>query len=298
MNSYVRFILKNMLMGLAIASLGAVALWVFQDKLIYPSYIDRLPENNPEGYRNPGEKSMIYEEVNIKTSDHLNLHGWLIKTANPSKSPTVVMFHGNAGNIGSRIPYVERLYKWCDTNVLIVGYRGYSYSEGSPSEKGLQKDSLAVLDYAFSRKDILDVNRIYILGSSIGGAVSIYGQSQGQYKIAGLILENTFTTMAEVVDEVMPAVKSVKWLLLGNYWNSIERIAKIKSPILFISGLEDEMLPPEMMNRLYKAASASVYKEKVDIPAGTHNDTWYVGGQKLYNRIRKFMDRVESSKGY
>lgn len=36
-------------------------------------------------------------------------------------------------------------------NILIVAYRGYSKSEGIPTETGIQYDSQAVMDYIFSR---------------------------------------------------------------------------------------------------------------------------------------------------
>lgn len=53
-------------------------------------------------------------------------------------------------------------------NVLIVAYRGYSYSEGSPSEAGLQKDSIAILKFAFSHPDI-HPKKIFTHGRSLGG---------------------------------------------------------------------------------------------------------------------------------
>lgn len=37
----------------------------------------------------------------------------------------------------------------CGVNILLVAYRGYSHSEGDPTEAGLQKDSLVF--YLFNR---------------------------------------------------------------------------------------------------------------------------------------------------
>lgn len=34
------------------------------------------------------------------------------------------------------------LQAYCNVNVLLVAYRGYSYSEGIPTEQGLQIDAL------------------------------------------------------------------------------------------------------------------------------------------------------------
>ena len=82
----------------------------------------------------------------------------------------MIFFHGNAGNIGTRLPNIEVMVKVMKCNVLIVAYRGYSNSEGTPSEEGLKLDAEAALEWAQSRKDI---NQIFIFGRSLGGAVAI-----------------------------------------------------------------------------------------------------------------------------
>ena len=41
-----------------------------------------------------------------------------------------------AGNIGHRLHNAQALYKLCGFNILLVEYRGYGKSEGTPSERG------------------------------------------------------------------------------------------------------------------------------------------------------------------
>ena len=135
-----------------------------------PKY--KRPENMPQGYRNPRENGMDYEDVYVKTKDEVRLHAWLIKAAiNPSNCRTLLFFHGNAGNIGARLPNIEILVKRMNCNVLIVDYRGYGNSEGIPSEEGLRLDGEALLEHALGRNDI-DKDRIYLFGRSLGGAVA------------------------------------------------------------------------------------------------------------------------------
>ena len=45
--------------------------------------------------------------------------------------------HENTGNLGMNLDYFETLVKKVGVNVLCVSYRGYSKSEGVPSEQGL-----------------------------------------------------------------------------------------------------------------------------------------------------------------
>ena len=103
----------------------------------------------PPGYRNPSEYGIQYEDCEIVTKDKVKLHAWFVKAnANPKLCRTLIFFHGNAGNVGSRLPNIDVLVKRLNTNVLILAYRGYGNSEGKPSEEGLKLDAEATLEYA------------------------------------------------------------------------------------------------------------------------------------------------------
>jgi fermentation-respiration switch protein FrsA (DUF1100 family) len=67
----------------------------------------KLPQNNPEGYRNPGDLCLKYEDVIITTDDGVKLHGWFIPSQPTyplnSKPRTLVYFHGKGCNMGVRL---------------------------------------------------------------------------------------------------------------------------------------------------------------------------------------------------
>ena len=63
-----------------------------------------------------------------------------------------------------------------------------------------------------------------------------------------------------MVDHIFPFLKYFKWLVLRNHWPSIERIKKIRVPIMIISGTADTLVPPPMLKALYNQASLSSYK--------------------------------------
>ena len=87
------------------------------------------------------------------------------------------------------------------------------------------KDSLAIMEYTMNYSKNHGNIPIYILGRSLGGAVAINLASQDFYKdkIAGLILENTFTSISDMIDYLLPVFKFLKFLQ-RNYWPSIDRI--------------------------------------------------------------------------
>ncbi len=113
---------------------------------------------------------------------------------------TIIMFHGNAGNIGHRLPVAGVLDQFVDANILMVEYRGYGLSTGRPDEKGLNVDGQTALDYVRERKD-LSGSKIVVYGQSLGGAVSIQlvARNLEQGDIAALILENTFTSIRKLI---------------------------------------------------------------------------------------------------
>lgn len=62
-------------------------------------------------------------------------------------------------------------------------------------------------------------------GRSLGGAVGIYSVTNLEtYPVKGIIIENTFTSISDMVDKIFPFLKYFKLLIQKNFWNSISRI--------------------------------------------------------------------------
>lgn len=79
----------------------------------------------------------------------------------------------------------------------------------------------------------------------------------------GLILENTFTSIDDMVDKMFPYVSIFKGFILRNHWRSIDLIGRLKMPIMFIIAAKDELVPPEHSERLFQTATLSEKKVKV-----------------------------------
>ena len=140
--------------------------------------------HNTKNYISPEEYNMPYEDFYLRASDNIKIHAWFVKQSAQklSNAPTVVFFHGNAGNIGYRLPLIKTLFDQLGANILAVQYRGYGNSEGTPSEAGLTRDAQAALDWLATRADI-DGNKIFLYGQSLGGGVSIKTAHANQDKV-------------------------------------------------------------------------------------------------------------------
>ena len=154
------------------------------------------------------------------------------------------MFHGNAGNIGHRLPIARMLINYIGCNVFMLEYRGYGTSTGQPDEVGLTLDAHTALQYLRQRAETRS-HKIIVYGQSLGGAVSIklVAKNQEAGDVVGLILENTFLSMRKLIPSVIPPAKYFA-ILCHQLWPSDAILPTInKIPILFLSGLQDEIVP-------------------------------------------------------
>lgn len=133
--------------------------------LFYPE----LPSHSRVYIPSPSMFRLPYESVQVTTSDKTMLHMYFIHQPKERQrhSPTIVFFHGNAGNMGHRLQNCAGLYHNLHCNILLVEYRGYGLSEGTPSEEGVYLDAKASLDYLFTRNDI-NHSEIVVFGRSLG----------------------------------------------------------------------------------------------------------------------------------
>jgi fermentation-respiration switch protein FrsA (DUF1100 family) len=168
-------------------------------EIIYPR---NFPPDSRTNVPRPSQFGITdFEELFIPTPDGESLSAFFIRANKQhARNVTVLMFHGNAGNIGYRLPIAKILVNELRCNVLMLQYRGYGLSSGNPNEKGLMIDAQTGLDYIRQRQELRKTN-IVIYGQSIGGAVAIglTARNQKHHDIAGIVLENTFTSLKKLI---------------------------------------------------------------------------------------------------
>jgi len=195
--------------------------------------------------------------------------------------------------MGERLEFMSEVYNRTKSNIMVWSYRGYGYSEGSPSEDGIKLDIQAIFRYITHCEEI-DKDRIFIFGTSFGGAVTFYGTSLGlkkkQFEPRGLIIENTFTSMDDMLKRKMGAF--VAGLISKNHWRTIDVIDRISTPMMFITGLKDAMIPKEFGNKvLAEKATSTKFKVMNDFPDGEHKDIWLFEKEKYFGLINEFMQK-------
>jgi len=297
--------------GVAVAGF-LYLIYAQQEKILYlnETIPPKRTSQNPPPYANPKQQGLEYEDVWITTTDNVKLHAWWIPHSSTSTkpAPTLIFYHANAGNMGFRLPNLVALHDKLKVNIFILSYRGYGESEGEPSEDGIKLDALAAFQYVYyQRKHEIDRSKIYIFGRSLGGAVAIYttyalqelgkekqdGDGDGEApKVAGLIIENTFTSISDMVGKVFPFLDFdfVKKFMLKIHWRSIDRIPHIRTNLLFLACENDEIVPHQHMQTLFDSARNARTKDMFVIRGGTHNDGWMKGGEAYWTKLSDFIE--------
>lgn len=242
---------------------------------------------DPHLHLTPARAGLEFEEVTFPAADGTLLHGWFVPGA-PNR-PTVLFFHGNAGNISHRVENLVQLHRQ-GYSTLIFDYRGYGRSRGEPSEPGLYADGRGALDWLKSRGTGPDTT-IYF-GRSLGAAVAL--QLALEEPPAAVILESAFTSLAAMGREHYPILYTLLgWLVPARYDNAA-KIGQLDAPLLLIHGSADTIVPVRMGRRLFELAPEP--KRLYLIENADHNDAYFLGDGDYWQAWRDFLQIREHLK--
>lgn len=258
--------------------LGLTALIYFkQSSLVFLPEIDR-------GFRaSPANLSLPFSPLKLATADGETLDGWFVP-ADPKREARglVIFFHGNAGNIGHRLDYL-RMFHELGLATLMIDYRGYGLSSGTPSEDGTYLDAEAAWRHATQVLGF-PAARIILFGESLGGGVATRlaaGNPPG-----ALVLASTFTSVPDMGAELYPLLPIR--LLARIHYDSLARLAQISCPLLVIHSRNDDVIPFAHGQRLFTAARQP--KQFLEITGG-HNEGFVFVRDEWIRQLDGFLQR-------
>jgi fermentation-respiration switch protein FrsA (DUF1100 family) len=243
----------------------ALALFVFQRSLLYH------PDSSAPELEASGIGTM--DVVTLKTSDGLSLLSWYRRAA--PRRPTLVYFHGNAGNIESR-GFKVRDYLDAGFGLLLVGYRGYGGNPGKPSEEGLYLDGRAAL--AFLAADGVIPENLVLYGESLGTGIAVQLASERDRDplVGALVLEAPYTSIAEVAGNHYPFLPA--GLLVKDRFDSAAKIALVGAPVFIFHGDRDRTIPIRFGKGLFAAAVEP--KVSLWLAGASHNNLYEFGASR------------------
>lgn len=261
---------------LALAYAGLVGcVFIAQESLVY------FPNMGREIATTPASHGLPYEDVSIRTEDGETLNAWWLPA--PQHRGAVLLFHGNAGNISHRIDYA-RMFRTLGYSTLLVDYRGYGKSTGSPSEEGTYRDALASWQWLTATRSLAGRD-IVIFGESLGGAVACW-LAQRQTPRA-LVVASTFTSVPDLGAEVYSFLP-VRLLSRFKY-NTLECLPQVNAPVMVIHSPRDDIVPFSHGRKLFDAARDP--KEFLEVRGG-HNDGFVFMQTEWVSALGTFLEKA------
>lgn len=213
------------------------------------------------------------------------VHAWWWP-AQVKGAPAALYLHGTRWNLTAQLRRIGQL-RAMGFSVLAIDYRGFGQSPGAlPSESTVYEDAEA----AWARLVTLqaDASTRFIYGHSLGGAIAVeLAERIGEGKApqaAGLMIESTFTNMGDAAQAVINTSLPVRWLLSEKF-DSVDKIGKVKMPVLIVHGTDDKYVPSRFSQALFAAAEPP--KRLLLVPGGTHNNSMSVGGHEYATAVRE-----------
>lgn len=179
------------------------------------------------------------QNVFAQAADGTRLHAWHLPGA--AGAPLVLYFGGNAEDVSWMLGEASAA---ANVSWLLIDYRGYGASEGSPSEAALVSDALLWYD-KFSPQE----KRIHVFGRSLGSGVAV--RLAAERRVDAVILATPFDSLVQVAKRHYPLLPV--GLLLKHRFDSLSLAPKITTPLLCLVATRDSIIPADHAKLLYDA---------------------------------------------
>ncbi|MGH8715056.1 MAG: alpha/beta hydrolase [Casimicrobiaceae bacterium] len=258
-----------------LAACGTVALQHEESRLVF-----RVDRAAPGWYSGMPDGVQEFDIPVAAAGGTQRMHAWWWPAARGKPdSPAVLYLHGARWSLTGQLFRIEELRDF-GFSVLAIDYRGFGKSDGDlPTEETVYEDAHAAWNWLAARQP--DPARRFIYGHSLGGAVAIdlaaslsRDGAAARRRAAGLIVESSFTNL-----EDMAKALTYPWLpvglLLSQKFDSVDKMAKVRLPVLIVHGEADRIVPARFSQALYEAAAGP--KELLLVDGGTHNNSMRTG---------------------
>jgi len=240
-------------------------------------------ENTPEIF------DMDYKESILTHSNGDQIYSWSIWAKNTEPKRDIIFFHGNKGNMGSRLETYKMLCHELGFRVWTLDYRGYGKSSSFASQHHIEDDLVLFYQHLKTQLSVDELKNIPIYGRSLGGGVAcLFCEIHNPKK---LILEATFSSVVDVTQRKYPFLLGVK-TLLKNQFISTDVTKNLKCPILISHSPSDQVIPYASGQKLFELTHGKP-KEFFELK-GEHSLGWKQSSKTYVPKLKKFLEIADS----
>ncbi len=239
-------------LGVAYGAVCVLA-YLLQDRLVF---FPRAVLTEPGG---PHVAPVTFEHGGVV------LRGWVVNAE--ADGPLLVYFGGN----GEELSPLTNVFARLDATTLLVNYRGYGLSEGSPDAAALIDDGAAIVrqlarSYGADRP-------LLLFGRSLGSGIA--ASVAALEPVDGVILLSPFRSLEHMARRVLPWVP-VRWLLRHRI-DTAAALNALPDDVLVLYTHDDGVVPAAetlaLLALFPRAPRVAVFKGGHNQPL-TQEDLW------------------------
>jgi pimeloyl-ACP methyl ester carboxylesterase len=205
-------------------------------------------------------------------------------------APILLYFHGSRETVADH-DSLARQFNDLGINLLVTDYRGYGWSDGSPSVAAMMNDARILFqegrnwwqEQGFS-------GPLFLLGRSLGSACAIDLAARFSESIKGLIIESGFADTLPLL-RALGLTEEITGITEENGFNNLAKIALVTKPTFILHGARDSLIPAVEAEKLQSFCGAK-NKEFQVVPGADHHTLRTVAGKLYFQAIRQFMDKI------
>jgi len=200
---------------------------------------------------------------------------------------TLIYSHGNATDVGAMFPLQSILAHSLECNVVSYDYSGYGESGGAPMEANTYTDIQGVFDWTVKNVCDNDESKVILYGQSVGSGPCCYLGCREE-GLGGIILHSPFLSGMRVLT---PS----RALACLDIYPNIDRIRKVKCPVMVIHGQMDEEVNISHGEALHQAVPTHLKRDPWWVPNRGHNDITEGPGKlrEYIGKLRIFLSTLD-----
>jgi alpha-beta hydrolase superfamily lysophospholipase len=240
--------------------------------------------------REEGASSSGAVNLTMPVADAVRLGANFFPAPEAAAAPTILFFHGN-GEIAEDYDEIGPGFAGAGINFLVVDYRGYGRSDGTPTATAMLADAHAVL--AETRQWLEGEGYggpLLVMGRSLGSVPAIELMAAHQEKLAGLIIDSGFALTMPLLQCLGLDVQGLG-LTEADGFNNQLKIAQVRKPTYILHAQHDQLIPVASAEVL-QAQCGARHKEFVIVPGADHNTILARTGQLYFEVIRRFITKA------